>query len=108
MERGIIIVDHGSRLAESNALLEQVAAAFHARDPEKYPIVEPAHMELAEPTIAQAYDRCAARGAGPATDVSRRAPRGQRFSTLRTRKSSIRVASSTSELTLRQPCPSPA
>lgn len=63
MRRGIMIVDHGSRLAESNALLEQVAAAFHARDPEKYPIVEPAHMELAEPTIAQSYDRCVARGA---------------------------------------------
>ncbi|MFO1019090.1 MAG: CbiX/SirB N-terminal domain-containing protein [Planctomycetales bacterium] len=63
MGRGIIIVDHGSRLPLSNALLAEVAAAFHARDPQKYPIVEPAHMELAEPTIAQAYDRCVARGA---------------------------------------------
>jgi sirohydrochlorin ferrochelatase len=26
-------------------------------------IVEPAHMELAEPTMAQAFDRCVARGA---------------------------------------------
>lgn len=63
MRRGIIIVDHGSRLAESNLLLEQVAAAFAARDPGAYPVVEPAHMELAEPTIAQAYRRCVERGA---------------------------------------------
>lgn len=27
------------------------------------PIVEPAHMELAEPSIATAFDRCVARGA---------------------------------------------
>lgn len=60
---GIIIVDHGSRLGESNALLERVAEAFARRFPERFPIVEPAHMELAEPTIAQAYGACAARGA---------------------------------------------
>jgi len=29
----------------------------------KYAIVEPAHMEIAEPTIAAAYARCAGRGA---------------------------------------------
>ena len=28
-----------------------------------YPIVEPAHMELAEPSIATAFDRCVERGA---------------------------------------------
>jgi sirohydrochlorin ferrochelatase len=60
---GIIIVDHGSRRAESNAMLEEVAALFHKRFTEMYPIVEPAHMELAEPSIATAYGRCVGRGA---------------------------------------------
>jgi len=63
MRTGIIIVDHGSRRQESNAMLEQVADLFAARFREKYEIVEPAHMELAEPSIATAYARCASRGA---------------------------------------------
>jgi len=63
MQNGIIIVDHGSRRAESNEMLEQAAAAFARRFSEQYDIVEPAHMELAEPSIATAYARCAQRGA---------------------------------------------
>jgi sirohydrochlorin ferrochelatase len=63
MRTGIIIVDHGSRLEESNQLLEQVARMFGERFREKYEIVEPAHMELAEPSIATAYARCVQRGA---------------------------------------------
>jgi sirohydrochlorin ferrochelatase len=60
---GIIIVDHGSRRAESNELLESVAAKFAGRFAQRYDIVEPAHMELAEPSIPTAYARCAQRGA---------------------------------------------
>ena len=63
MQTGIIIVDHGSRQAESNRLLEEVATRFAGRFPGQYPIVESAHMELAEPTIAAAYTRCVERGA---------------------------------------------
>jgi sirohydrochlorin ferrochelatase len=60
---GIIIVDHGSRRDESNRMLEEVAGLFAKRFAERYGIVEPAHMELAEPSIAMAYERCARRGA---------------------------------------------
>jgi sirohydrochlorin ferrochelatase len=63
MKTGIIIVDHGSRRDESNRLLERVAAAFAERFARQYDIVEPAHMELAEPSIASAYARCVERGA---------------------------------------------
>jgi sirohydrochlorin ferrochelatase len=63
MKDGIIIVDHGSRLDASNRMLEDVAALFARRFSEIYEIVEPAHMELAEPSIGTAYDRCVARGA---------------------------------------------
>ncbi len=63
MKNGIIIVDHGSRRAESNAMLEEVASLFAKRFAEKYEIVEPAHMELAEPSIASAYAKCVSRGA---------------------------------------------
>lgn len=58
---GIIIVDHGSRLAASNDMLLQVVEVFTAQS--NYAIVEPAHMELAEPDIATAFARCVERGA---------------------------------------------
>ncbi len=57
----IIIVDHGSRRVASNDMLHRAAERF-AMD-SKYSIVEPAHMELAEPSIATAFDRCVQRGA---------------------------------------------
>ena len=57
----VILVDHGSRREESNQLLLQVVEAY--RHHSDWAIVEPAHMELAEPTIAQAFARCAAQGA---------------------------------------------
>lgn len=63
MTTGIIIVDHGSRLSESNQMLEELARQFARRFAAEYPVVEPAHMELAEPSIATAYARCAQRGA---------------------------------------------
>jgi sirohydrochlorin ferrochelatase len=63
MQTGIIIVDHGSRRGESNLMLEEAAAQFARRFEALYDIVEPAHMELAEPSIGSAYARCVERGA---------------------------------------------
>ena len=57
----VILVDHGSRREESNQLLLEVAEAF--RQQSAWAQVEPAHMELAEPSIATAFDRCAQQGA---------------------------------------------
>jgi sirohydrochlorin ferrochelatase len=58
---GVIVVDHGSRREESNALLLDVVRSFV--EATKMQIVEPAHMELAEPSIASAFARCVERGA---------------------------------------------
>lgn len=58
---GVIIVDHGSRLDAANEMLHDVVAMFRERTGTA--IAEPAHMELAEPTIAQAFARCVAAGA---------------------------------------------
>jgi sirohydrochlorin ferrochelatase len=58
---GLIIVDHGSRREESNRLLLDVVLQFV--EATEAAIVEPAHMELAEPSIATAFARCVARGA---------------------------------------------
>jgi sirohydrochlorin ferrochelatase len=59
--RGIILIDHGSRRDESNARILEVAAGVAVRCPDS--IVEGAHMELAEPTLASAFDRAVSRGA---------------------------------------------
>jgi len=58
---GVIVVDHGSRRDESNAMLLDVVRSFV--EATGMPIVEPAHMELAEPSIATAFGRCVTRGA---------------------------------------------
>jgi sirohydrochlorin ferrochelatase len=60
---GVIIVDHGSRRDESNRMLEEVATLFARRFQARYEIVEPAHMEISEPSIGTAYGKCVARGA---------------------------------------------
>lgn len=58
---GVILVDHGSRREESNILLLEVVRSF--AEASGLAIVEPAHMELAEPSIATAFSRCVERGA---------------------------------------------
>ena len=58
---GVVIVDHGSRRHETNARHEAFVREW--RDRGRYLVVEPAHMELAEPSIAAAFDLCVAAGA---------------------------------------------
>ncbi|MCL4694769.1 MAG: cobalamin biosynthesis protein CbiX [Candidatus Hydrogenedentes bacterium] len=58
---GVILVDHGSKFQAANDMLIDVAADFGAAT--GVAIVEPAHMEIAEPTLAQAFARCVERGA---------------------------------------------
>jgi len=59
--RAILLVDHGSRRAEANAVLDAVADQLRARDPDC--VVRASHMELAEPTLLQAFEACVAAGA---------------------------------------------
>ncbi|MBL8818311.1 MAG: hypothetical protein JNL58_19950 [Planctomyces sp.] len=61
-QTAVIIVDHGSRRAASNEML--LAAVEQFRELSRYSIVEPAHMELAQPDIASAFARCVEQGAG--------------------------------------------
>ena len=58
---GVILVDHGSKRDEANLLLEDVAQLFRGTTDAR--IVEIAHMELADPTIADAFARCVKQGA---------------------------------------------
>ncbi|KAL2622586.1 hypothetical protein R1flu_002791 [Riccia fluitans] len=58
---GIVIVDHGSRRAQSNAMLHEFVKLYKERTGRS--VVEAAHMELANPTISDAFDRCVEQGA---------------------------------------------
>jgi len=79
----VILVDHGSTVDQSNRLLVEIVEAYRRHSGWK--IVEPAHMELAEPSIAAAFGSCAQQGAelvivmpyflGPGRHSSRDIPR---------------------------------
>lgn len=58
---GLIVVDHGSKRGESNDTLLELVRQYRQHSP--FEIIEPAHMELAEPSIQTAVDRCIKRGA---------------------------------------------
>lgn len=58
---GLVLVDHGSKKQAANEMLLEVADLF--RRVSGYRIVEPAHMELADPTIEAAFSACVEQGA---------------------------------------------
>ena len=53
---GIIIVDHGSRVAAANERLERLCEGYATTRAPKHWVVRPAHMELASPSIGEAFD----------------------------------------------------
>jgi sirohydrochlorin ferrochelatase len=59
--RAILLVDHGSRRPDANGLLDCVAQELSRRLPDR--IVRIAHMEIAEPSVAQGIDACVEAGA---------------------------------------------
>ncbi len=61
-KHAVLLIDHGSRRAEANELVERIAEMVRARMNDD-PIVEVAHMELVEPTITQGFGRCVEQGA---------------------------------------------
>ena len=62
-KRALILVDHGSTVKEANDMLAEVAGLVRSSKTCDFDIVLHCHMEIAEPTISQAFDECVARGA---------------------------------------------
>lgn len=58
---GVILCDHGSRRPDADLAMRAFGRAYEQRG--WFAIVEIAHMELEEPSIDEAFDRCVARGA---------------------------------------------
>ena len=61
MPTALLVVDHGSKRDEANQMLFGVAEMLRRQKPGL--IVHVAHMELAEPTIAQGFAACVKEGA---------------------------------------------
>ena len=64
--KGILIVDHGSKKAEANDMLRCMANLIQTMAGAAV-VVSYAHMELAEPTIAQGLANCVRGGASEVT-----------------------------------------
>lgn len=61
-KRALILVDHGSAVAEANLVLAEVARRVRRRCT-GFNIVEYCHMEVASPTMEEAFQKCANLGA---------------------------------------------
>ncbi len=62
-KRALILVDHGSVVKEANEMLQEIANMAKNNIKCDFDLVHYAHMELAEPTISQAFDACVSEGA---------------------------------------------
>jgi sirohydrochlorin ferrochelatase len=58
--RALLLVDHGSRQPAANRVVEEVVRRIRARRPGL--VVEHAHMEIAQPSLADAVAKLAAAG----------------------------------------------
>ena len=62
-KKALIIVDHGSKVEEANQMLVSISELLQKKQNPEFKIITYCHMELAEPTIEQAFAYCASKGA---------------------------------------------
>ena len=62
MKKALILVDHGSKFPEANDQLTTITDLVRKKA-HQFDIVLHAHMELAHPTIEEAFRECAKQGA---------------------------------------------
>ncbi len=60
MQTALLLIAHGSRQAQANADLDDIAQGLRQRG---YAVVQPAYLELAEPDIDEGGRRCVEQGA---------------------------------------------
>jgi sirohydrochlorin cobaltochelatase len=60
-ETAVILIDHGSKEAKANAMLETMVRLYQAETGQR--IVEAAHMSILAPTLEDAIERSISRGA---------------------------------------------
>lgn len=63
-KRALILIDHGSKVDEANELLLKIKEKLLKHPDSKFDVVEYCHMELASPTLEEAFRSCVNSGAG--------------------------------------------
>src|SRR5437762_11482427 len=61
VQRGVLVVGHGSRRAEANEDVREAAARIGARG--AFRLIEPAFLEIEHPNVHEGFDRLVQRGA---------------------------------------------
>lgn len=61
--KALLLVAHGSRRAESNTEIAKLSERLASRAQDQFEIVEPAYLELCEPSIPQGIQNCIDKGA---------------------------------------------
>lgn len=62
-KKALIIVDHGSKVDDANKMLVEIADLIRNKEDSGFEIITYCHMELAKPTISEAFDDCVSKGA---------------------------------------------
>ena len=63
IKKALILIDHGSTVDEANDLLIRIKEKISVHPSCNFDIVDYCHMELAPPTLEEAFTRCAEAGA---------------------------------------------
>ena len=61
--RALILIDHGSTVNEANELLVSIKEKLITNESSDFDIIEHCHMELAPPTLEEAFTVCVEAGA---------------------------------------------
>ncbi len=65
--KALILIDHGSKVDEANQMLEMITNEIKKRNNPGFKIIEFCHMELASPTLEDAFSSCINKGANDIT-----------------------------------------
>ncbi|NIP38096.1 MAG: hypothetical protein GWM89_03355 [Candidatus Dadabacteria bacterium] len=61
--KALILIDHGSKVKEANKLLKDITTLLKEKENTGFDFITYCHMELAEPTISQAFELAVRKGA---------------------------------------------
>ena len=62
-KKALILIDHGSKVTEANVMLSRIVENLLKRENNGFDFIEYCHMELASPTLDDAFTKCVKNGA---------------------------------------------
>jgi len=65
--KALILIDHGSKVDEANEMLKLISERIINRNDSSFDIIKYCHMEIAHPTLEDAFSECIDNGANEIT-----------------------------------------